>query len=171
MGQHCSGSYSGSTHSVWGQAATEHNTSPLGSHRHFSHGDTWRAEKKTVIHTLINSSHTTNSLPLLINFVLSLFLCLSHFLHLLFHCPVSLQPSLKHTHKNTPACLFCETVTSYIHIGRSRLSQLYCQWTPHFSESRVKMHFTIQSADVENSIGIGNKRKMLPIFLVHEQKH
>lgn len=45
MGQHWSGSYSGSTHSVWGQAATEHNTSPLGSHLHFSHGDTWIAEK------------------------------------------------------------------------------------------------------------------------------
>lgn len=47
MGQHWSGSYSGSTHSVWGQAATLHNTSPLGSHRHFSHGDIWNSQNKS----------------------------------------------------------------------------------------------------------------------------
>lgn len=41
MGQHWSGSYTGSTHSVWGQADTVHSTSPLASQRHRSHGDTW----------------------------------------------------------------------------------------------------------------------------------
>lgn len=41
MGQHWSGSYTGSTHSVWGQAETVHSTSPLASQRHLSHGETW----------------------------------------------------------------------------------------------------------------------------------
>lgn len=41
MGQHWSGSYTGSTHSVWGHADTVHSTSPLASQRHLSHGDTW----------------------------------------------------------------------------------------------------------------------------------
>lgn len=64
MGQHWSGSYFGSTHSVWGQAATVHNTSPLGSHRHFSHGDTWTTQNKssqiyTFIRWQIQSSSRT----------------------------------------------------------------------------------------------------------------
>lgn len=40
MGQHWSGSYTGSTHSVCGHADTAHSTSPLASQRHRSHGDT-----------------------------------------------------------------------------------------------------------------------------------
>lgn len=61
MGQHWSGSYSGSTHSVWGQAATVHRTSPLGSHRHFSHGDTWTVQKKILTHSPIYQTANTES--------------------------------------------------------------------------------------------------------------
>lgn len=32
------------------------------------------------------------------------------------------------------------------------------------------MHSTIQSVDMAKSIGVGNKREMPPILLVHEQK-
>lgn len=47
MGQHCSGSYTGSTHSVWGHADTVHSTSPLASQRHLSHGDTWNRSPRS----------------------------------------------------------------------------------------------------------------------------
>lgn len=47
MGQHWSGSYTGSTHSVWGHADTVHSTSPLASQRHRSHGDTWNRSPRS----------------------------------------------------------------------------------------------------------------------------
>lgn len=65
-GQHRSGSYSGSTHSVCGQADSEHRTSPLGSQRHFSHGDTWK-HSQTRNKTFCSNIHHTITIDMRFN--------------------------------------------------------------------------------------------------------